>query len=200
MSDYSDYLKREPKYALAKKLKITSWILTGAVLVLVGLMRRPELKFDLPVSMAFLPPVHAVLNSLVAIALIFAIIMIKKKNVKAHKAWISFAMICSVLFLLCYVAYHFTEQETIFGDTSGDHILSDEEKAAAGSMRSVYLFVLISHIVLAGVSLPFILYTWLFGATNQFAKHKKLAKWVAPLWLYVAITGPICYFMLKPYY
>ena len=188
MSDFQTYLQRKPNLKLGKTLKIVTWILTGLVLILVGLMRRPNLKIPLPdgVSMGFLPPVHAALNSIVALSLIMAVWMIKKKNINAHKMWIGIAMLSSVLFLICYVAYHFTTAETKF--------------PVGEPMRGTYLFILITHIILAGVSLPFILITWLYGFTNQFAKHKKIAKWVFPVWLYVAITGPICYFMLKPYY
>jgi putative membrane protein len=188
MSDLKTYLQREPNLKLGKKLKILTWILTAAVLILVGLMRTPGLAIPLPegVSMAFLPPIHALLNSIVAISLIMAVWMIKRENICAHKAWIGLAMACSVLFLLCYVAYHFTTEETKF--------------PVGEPLRGLYLFILITHIVLAGVSLPFILMTWLYGFTNQFTKHKKMAKWVFPVWFYVAATGPICYFMLKPYY
>jgi putative membrane protein len=66
--------------------------------------------------------------------------------------------------------------------------------------RPTYLILLISHIVLAGISLPFILFTFIAGWTNRFAAHRKLARWVFPMWLYVAVTGPVCYWMLKPYY
>jgi putative membrane protein len=79
-------------------------------------------------------------------------------------------------------------------------VLDEAERATVGSVRPVYLFLLISHIVLAGVSLPCILMTFTAGFTNRFAAHRRLAKWVFPLWLYVAVTGPICYLMLKPYY
>ena len=96
------------------------------------------------------------------------------------------AMVCSALFLLCYVAYHFTNEETRFG--------------GEGFARTAYFVLLISHIVLAALSLPFILQTWIYGFTNQFEKHRKMAKLVFPVWLYVALTGPICYLMLQPYY
>ena len=188
MSELKSYLQRQPKEALGKKLKLAAWVLTGAVLVLVGLMRRPELRFELPegVSLSFLPPIHALLNSIVSVALVVAVYGIKQKNIILHKRAIAVAMLSSVLFLLCYVAYHFTTEEVRYG--------------GEGVMRGVYFFFLISHIVLAGVSLPFILFTWINGFTNQFSKHKKLARWVFPMWLYVAVTGPICYFLLRPYY
>lgn len=177
----------EPNLALGRKLRIGVWVVTLLVWILVGAMRRPE-KIPLPdgVSLAFLPAVHAVLNSMVAIFLVAALVMIKRKNVTNHKRFISAAMICSALFLLCYVAYHFTTSETKFG--------------GEGLIRYVYFALLISHIVLAAVSLPFILQTWVYGFTNQFQRHRKMAKWVFPVWLYVAVTGPVCYLMLRPYY
>lgn len=176
-----------PNIALARKLRIAVWVLTIAVWGLVGVMRRPE-KIPLPegVSLGFLPPLHAILNSLVAFFLVMALVMIKRKNVVAHRRFISAAMVCSAVFLLCYVAYHFTTAETKFG--------------GSGAIRVVYFSLLISHIVLAAVSLPFILQTWVFAFTSQFDKHRKMARWVFPIWLYVAVTGPICYLMLQPYY
>lgn len=202
MSDYSEYLKRQPKLVEARKLKWIAWVLTAAVLILVSLMRRPDLKIALPegFTVSFLPPVHAVLNTLVALALIVALWAIKGKNVRLHKRAIGVAMTASVLFLLCYVAYHFTTMEVIFGDKNGDGVLDAAEKSAVGGSRTAYLLLLISHISLAGLSLPFILYTWIYGMTNMFAQHKRMARWVFPVWLYVALTGPLCYLLLRPYY
>lgn len=177
----------EPNVALGNKLRILVWVLTVVVWLLVGAMRRPE-KFPLPegVSLSFLPMVHAILNTCVAVFLVAALVMIKRKNVVAHRRFIGAAMIASATFLLCYVMYHFTTEETKFG--------------GEGSIRIAYFALLISHIILAAVSLPFILQTWVYGFTNQVAKHRKLAKRVFPVWLYVAVTGPICYLMLRPYY
>ena len=191
MSQDSPVLKNpaigEPNVALGNKLRILVWVLTVVVWLLVGAMRRPE-KFPLPdgVSLSFLPMVHAILNTSVAVFLIAALVMIKRKNVVAHRRFIGAAMIASATFLLCYVAYHFTTEETKFG--------------GEGAIWYAYITLLISHIVLAAVSLPFILQTWVYGFTNQIAKHRWLAKRVFPVWLYVAVTGPICYLMLRPYY
>ena len=177
----------EPNIALGNKLRIFVWVLTIVVWLLVGAMRRPE-KIPLPdgILLSFLPMVHAILNSCVAAFLVAALVMIKRKNVVAHRRFISAAMIASASFLLCYVAYHFTTEETKFG--------------GQGAIRIVYFVLLISHIVLAAVSLPFILQTWVYGFTNQVMKHRKMAKWVFPMWLYVAVTGPVCYLLLRPYY
>ena len=200
MSDLQIFLQRKENPALGKKLTILVWIITAAVLFLVGLMR--QVKIDLPhgISLHFLPPIHAILNTIAAFSLIMAIIAIKKKLVINHQRWIFLAMTCSFLFLLSYVAYHFTNTETLFGDADKDGALSVEEIEAAGKMRIIYLSILISHIILAALSLPFILLTFVYGFTNQFTKHRKLAKKVFPVWLYVAVTGPVVYLLLKPYY
>lgn len=180
-------IQLEPNIGLAKKLNLAVYAISVVVLLLVGMMRRVE-KFELPdgYQLDFLPAIHATLNTAVAIFLISALVAIKRGSISAHKLCINLAMLCSAVFLLCYVAYHFTTPETKYG--------------GEGWSWYVYIALLASHIVLAAVSFPFILYTWVLGFTNQFARHRKFAKCVFPVWLYVAITGPICYLMLRPYY
>jgi len=195
-------MMNENNRQLEKKLKVSAWVITTFVLVLVGLMRRPEYKIPLPdgIDLSFLPPFHASVNALLAIVLVVALYFVKQKNIEAHRKMIFVAMGLSVLFLLSYVAYHFTTFETLFGDVNKDGIVDATEKALAGSSRTIYLLLLISHISLAGISLPFILFTFIKGFMNQVESHKKMARWVWPIWFYVSITGPICYLMLKPYY
>ena len=123
-----------------------------------------------------------------------------KKQALLHQRWIYAAMTCSLLFLLSYVTYHFTTPETIYGDQNGDGEMSAVELQKAGSMRTVYLVILLSHIFLAAISLPFILLTFCYAFTNHFIKHKKLSKKIFPVWLYVAVTGPVIYLLLRPYY
>lgn len=170
---------------LAKKLYPIAWALTVVVLGLVGAMRRVK-KLDIGFELDFLPPVHATLNSIVAILLVVALITAQQRKITAHRRAITAALICSALFLLCYVSYHFTTPETKFG--------------GVGGVRIVYFVLLISHIVLAVVSFPLILFTWIFGFTGQVTRHRKFAKITFPMWLYVAVSGPICYLMLRPYY
>ena len=195
----SEFMGKENK-ALGKKLTIIVWIITAAVLFLVGLMR--EVKIELPqgISFHFLPPLHAILNSAAALSLLMAIISIKKKNIINHQRWIYVAMGCSFVFLLSYVTYHFTTAETLYGDSDHNGLVSEEEKKDAGVMRIVYLTILLSHILLAALSLPFILLTFVYGFTSQIERHRKMAKKVFPVWLYVAVTGPIVYLLLQPYY
>ena len=104
------------------------------------------------------------------------------------------------MFLLCYVVYHFTTPETKYGDLNGDGQLSPGELTEAGHARMVYLVLLLSHVLLAAVSFPFILLTFVYGFTNQFDRHRKLARIIFPVWLYVAVTGPVVYLLLRPYY
>ncbi|MFM9949795.1 MAG: DUF420 domain-containing protein, partial [Saprospiraceae bacterium] len=136
---------------LAKKLTVAAWIVTAVVLVLVGLMRSPD-KIPIPEGwdLGFLPPFHAGVNALLAVVLIYAFYQIKQKNIEAHRRAIYTAMGLSVLFLLSYVAYHFTTPETLFGDANHDGVVDEVEKATLGGIRTVYLLLLISHISLAG--------------------------------------------------
>lgn len=169
---------------LEKRLNRLAYLVSAVVLLLVMMMRK--IKLDVGIDFSFLPPVHASLNALAAVILVVAYVFIRKKNVQAHRRAIYAAMVCSALFLLSYVLYHFTTPETRFG--------------GEGVIRYIYFFILITHVILAAVILPFILLTFNRAYTAQYERHRKMARWVFPLWLYVAITGPICYLMLKPYY
>ncbi len=174
----------KPNLILAKKLNIAATIISVLVLILVGVMRQA--KLDVGIDFSFLPPYHAVFNTIVTVFLLLALYFVKNGNISMHRKSIYGALTFSALFLICYVLYHFTTEETKF--------------CQVGSIRTVYFLLLITHIVLAGISLPFILFTFIRGYTGQTVAHKKMARWVYPIWLYVAITGPICYLMLKPCY
>ena len=200
MSELERYRSREANLLLGKRLKVAVWVVTVLVLGLVGMMRRVTIPLPEGVDLSFLPAVHAVLNSLAALALIAGLVAILKGKPGLHRRFVSGALVLSGLFLLSYVTYHFTSGETIYGDLNGDGDLSDVERAAVGGMRTVYVVVLLSHIVLAALSLPFILMTFVYGYTAQFTKHRRMARWVFPVWLYVAVTGPVCYLMLRPFY
>jgi len=200
MNQLDSYRSREANMVLARKLKIGVWIVTAVVLLLVGLMRQVKIGLPEGMSFHFLPPLHALLNTCAAIALILSVLSIRKGKVDLHQRWIYVAMGCSLVFLLSYVTYHFTTPETIYGDVDGNRELSEGERAEAGPMRMVYLVILLSHIALAALSLPFILLSFVYGYTNQFSRHRALAARVFPVWLYVAVTGPVVYLLLRPYY
>jgi putative membrane protein len=173
-----------PNPALEKQLNVLAYIVSAVVLFLVAFMRR--VKIDVGIDFSFLPPLHATLNAITAVVLLIALYFIKQKRVEQHRKAIYVALTCSALFLVSYVLYHFTTPETRYG--------------GEGVMRQVYFALLISHVVLAAAIFPFILFTFIRAYTGQFARHRRMARWVFPIWLYVAVTGPIVYLMLLPYY
>ena len=199
MANKEAYYAKEPNLVLAKKLKWVIWPLCIVVFALVGMMRS-ETKLDLGIDFTFLPAIHAILNTGVAVCLVTALFAVKFDRVCLHRALMNLAMVLSILFLLCYVTYHFTTPETLYGDGDKNGIVSEIEKMQVLSARPIYLAILLTHIAAAAISLPLILFTWLYGFTNQFKKHKLFARITYPMWLYVAVTGPICYLMLKQFY
>lgn len=166
----------------AKKLNWVAWAITILVWLLVGAMR--QYKIPVNADLSFLAGINAICNTGVTIALLLALYFIKRKEINKHRSSIYAAMILSVGFLLSYVAYHFTTEEIVF--------------CKEGIARSVYYIILFSHIMLAGLSLPFILLTFVRGYTGDYIRHRKMAKWVYPVWLYVAATGPVVYLLLLP--
>ena len=167
-----------------KLITILSIIIPVAVAALFGINLQ-QLGFDVT-PLSFLPPIYASVNGLTAILLISAVVAIKKGNGKLHEKLNTFAIFCSVLFLVMYVAYHMTSNSTSFG---GD-----------GIIKYVYYFILITHIILSIVVIPFALTTFMRAKLTDFPAHKKIAKITFPLWLYVAITGVVVYLMISPYY
>ena len=150
--------------------------------------------------LGFLPPIYATTNAITAILLVFAVIQIKKGNRTLHEKLIKGAMLLSVLFLVLYVTYHATSDATKFGDTNYDGLVSESEKLTTGNSAYFYYFLLLTHIVLSIVVIPFVLITYVRAANGKFDQHKKIAKYTFPLWLYVATTGVVVYLMISPYY
>jgi putative membrane protein len=200
MSELQNFRDKEANLELAKKLNLLVWIISAAVLGLVLMMQKIKIPLPEGADLSSLPGFHALLNSMAAVFLVLAIRAIKKGKVILHQKMIYAAFICSLVFLLSYVTYHITTPATLFGDANKDGLLSSAEREAVSGTRPYYLFILISHIGLAALSFPFILRTFVHAFTNQFEKHRKLSKKVFPVWLYVAVTGPVVYFFLQPYY
>ena len=99
-----------------------------------------------------------------------------------------------------YVAYHMTSESTKFGDINHDGILDTNEKEKVGSVLYLYLIILFTHIILSIAVIPFVLITYVRAITNNFDRHKKIARITFPLWLYVAVSGVVVYIMISPYY
>lgn len=185
-SELQEYRSRPAKLELSRKLKIVATVLSVAVLGLVIAMQRIRLPLPEGWDTSMLPPLHACINALAAVVLIAAVVFIKKGKVRAHQRAMTIALFLSIGFLLSYVSYHITNDPTRYG--------------GEGPMRAIYLTLLLTHIIAAAVSFPFILFTLIAALTNRFQDHRRMARWVFPVWLYVALTGPICYLMLRPFY
>ncbi len=135
---------------------------------------------------SFLPPIYATINGVTAVLLITAVIAIKNKKRKLHETLMKVCIGLSAAFLVMYVIYHMTSDSTSYG--------------GVGALRVVYLVILISHIILSVIVVPFVLFTFSRALSGNFERHKALAKFTFPIWLYVAITGVIVYIMISPYY
>jgi putative membrane protein len=143
--------------------------------------------------------INAIINAAVSLLLLIGLYLVKQKNFELHKKIMITAMILSVLFLVSYICHHLLAGETMYGETDGIKGLSEAEKAAADGSRTVYLAILLTHIPLAGLALPFILFAAYRALTGEYEKHKKLVRIVWPVWFYVAVTGVIVYLMISPY-
>jgi putative membrane protein len=163
--------------------KYNKWIILLSVVIplVVALLFRVKVDLELPV---FLPPIYASINALTAVILVVAVLAIKQGKRKLHERLMKFAILLSALFLVMYVLYHMTSDSTSY----------------EGGYKPVYYFILISHILLSIGVIPFVLITYVRAITNNFERHKKIAKITFPLWLYVAVTGVIVYVMIAPYY
>lgn len=186
------------KEALYRKIVLTVSFAIPAVVAFLILVPQTGKLGDFDVS-AF-PAINATLNSLTSLCLILALFAIKNKNIPLHRAWMTTAFVLSACFLVLYVLYHFQGPATRYGDTDHNGLLDEAEKAAAGSIRMVYYLLLVSHIILAAIALPFILFSFYFSLSRQFGKHKKIVKFSFPVWLYVAVSGVLVYLMIRPYY
>ena len=172
-----------------KQAKLLIWVVSfvvfGAVVFLTNF--KPLTGLNLGFNIHLLALTNAVINGTVSILLIWALIAVKNKNYTLHKRLMLIAIVLSVLFLVSYIGHHLLATETKYG-------------GAHDAKFYFYLFILITHIFLATVILPFILFTAYRSLTGEYEKHKKLAKYTWPLWLYVSITGVLVYWFISPYY
>ncbi|NHM03087.1 DUF420 domain-containing protein [Flavobacterium celericrescens] len=174
--------KIETKY---NKLIVVLSIAIPAVVALLFGVNLKRMGFNVE-PLSFLPPIYATINGLTAVILVAAVIAIKNGKRSLHEKLMKFAIACSVAFLAMYVAYHMTSDSTKFG--------------GEGVVKYVYYFILITHIVLSVIIIPLVLTTYVKAWSQQFDKHKRIAKITFPIWLYVAVTGVIVYLMISPYY
>ena len=171
-----------------KKYKVWIIVLSIVIPVVVALLfgvNLPKMGYDVK-PLGFLPPIYATINGFTAVLLVAAVTAIKRGNQKLHERLIKLCICCSIAFLGMYVAYHMTADSTEF--------------KGEGVIRYVYYFILISHILLSIIIIPFVLITFVRGIAGAYERHKKLARITYPLWLYVAVTGVVVYLMISPYY
>ena len=163
-----------------KKLILTLSIVIPIAVAALFKIKIPGYDFS------FLPPIYATINGITAVLLVAAVIAIKNKNRYLHELLMKISIGLSTIFLVLYVVYHMFSDSTSFG--------------GEGAIRVFYYFILISHIVLSVVVIPFVLFTFSRALSGNFERHKALAKFTFPLWLYVAVTGVVVYLMISPYY
>lgn len=161
-------------------------VLAIAIPVVVALLFGIRTKVELGSWTKLLPHLNAVFNSLTAVLLAIGFIFIKNKNIRMHRMAMLGAFTLGSLFLVSYVLYHLTNPSTAFG--------------GEGTVKLVYYFLLISHVLLAAVVVPFVLYAVYFALSGQITRHTKVVKWTLPIWFYVSVSGVIVYLMISPYY
>ena len=167
---------REP---YKKSIIVISILIPLAVAVLFGI-KIPGYDFS------FLPPIYASINALTAVLLISALVAIKNQKRKLHENLMKSCLALSASFLVMYVVYHMTSDSTPFG--------------GQGTIRYLYFFILISHIAFSISVIPLVLFTFVRALGGDFKRHRQIARYTFPVWLYVAITGVIVYLMISPYY
>lgn len=175
------------KIQMIKNYKPLIWALTIGINGLIIFSFFLQDKVDLKIySSSFLPLLNAVMNGATFIFLLFALYAIQQKKIQRHRNFILMAFLCTSVFLLSYLLYHFTTPSTKFG--------------GHGAIKYVYYFILLTHIPLAVITVPLALISIGRGLNMEVALHKKITRWTMPIWLYVSSTGVIVYLLISPYY
>lgn len=199
-TDFHDGLPSPVLQRNDKKAKAIIWTVSIIVFIAVALLSRLTLKIKLGFNPHIFATINAIINSIVSILLIAALIAVKSKKFFLHKRLMLTAIALSLLFLISYICHHLLGGETKYGDLDHNGVISAGEQSLAGATRYVYYLILATHIPLAGIILPFILFTAYRALTGDYGRHMKLARITWPVWLYVAVTGVVVYWMIQPYY
>ena len=183
-----------------KRATILIFLFSAIVFVAISALGKNKLNVDLGFDEHIFARLNAVINTIVSLLLIAGLYYARAKRYTIHKNIMLTAMALSILFLISYICHHLFAGEARFGDINHDGVLSSQEKLQAGSLRYVYYILLSTHILLAAIVLPFILFTAYRALINENAAHRKLAKITWPMWLYVSVTGPLVYLLINKYY
>ena len=183
-----------------KRARMIIWVLSIIVFCGIAFLTSVKLHVKLDFDPHIFATFNAIANSCVAILLVAGLWAATSGKYTLHNKIMLTAIFLSVLFLVSYVCHHLLTGETKFGDLNHNGILSPDEKQVAGSLRYIYYFILITHIPLAGIILPFILFTSYRALSGEYEKHKRLARITWPIWFYVAVSGVAVYLLISPYY
>jgi putative membrane protein len=183
-----------------RKARILILTFSAIVFVAVTALERVTLDVDLGFDAHIFALTNAVINSVVALLLVAGLVAAKQRRLTLHRNIMLTAMVLSVIFLVSYILHHLFAGSTLYGDLDKNGMVTELEKDQAGTLRYVYFFLLGTHILLAGVSLPYILFTAYRALINENAQHRKIAKITWPMWFYVALSGPLVYYMISQYY
>jgi len=183
------------------KLKPVIWALSVIIPVVVAVLLFLPDKLVFGSWVYMLPHLNAVLNGTTAVVLVLGLIFIKQKKVAMHKRMMGLAFTFGSVFLVSYVLYHAAADSTIYGDANGNGMLDDIEKTSSLMLwRGFYVGILLLHIALATIVIPFVLFAMYYALSDKIEKHKKVVKYTFPIWLIVSVTGVVVYFMISPYY
>ena len=169
-----------------KRANVLIIIFSVIVFVAVVFLSRIKLEVELPFNVHLFAKINAVINSMVSFLLLVGLLAVKRGNYRLHKKVMMTAMVLSLLFLVSYICHHLFSDSTSYG--------------GEGFVKGVYYFILITHIILAAIILPFILFTSYRALIAEWPGHRKLAKITWPIWFYVSVTGVVVYWMISPYY
>ncbi len=185
-----------------RRARLLIIIVSAVIFAAITILGKYNLagKVTLPFDEHIFALCNAVINATVCVLLLAGLVTVKNKQYVTHKRIMIIAMTLSVLFLVSYIGHHLFAGETAYGETDGIKGLSDAEREAVGGMRTLYLVILLTHIPLAGLALPFILMAAYRALVGEYDAHKKMVRYVWPVWFYVAVTGVIIYWMIEPYY
>lgn len=181
MHNLKPLLKKQDRTA-----KLIIWTTSVIIFVAVFILSRVRLKLDVGFDVHLFATVNACINGFVSILLVAGLIAARAKMFRLHRKIMFTSIGLSVLFLISYICHHLLSDSTAYG--------------GGGVMRYFYFLILITHIFLAGIILPFILYTAYRALTGDYHRHRKLARITFPIWLYVSISGVVVYLMISPYY
>jgi putative membrane protein len=169
-----------------KLAKSLIWIFSLVIFFTITVLGRVKINVDLGFDTHLFAKANAFINASVSILLVLGMIAVKRRSYLMHKRFMFAALILSVIFLLSYVCHHLFTGETKYG--------------GEGVLRGVYFFILLTHIFLAAIILPFVLFTSYRALIAEWPAHRKIARITWPIWLYVSVTGVIVYLMISPYY